>query len=294
MILVLVDGITFMHEHTTIDLSEVKNTEDCQLDVFNETVKEYKKLYENGVRNIVDVTVFGMGRNIPFVEKIAEESGINIIYSTGFYQEEFYPIQVFRETREQLAERMVNEINQGIKGTGVKAEIIGEIGTSYNEWTDTEKKVFEAVVIAHQETKKPITTHTSIGTLGHEQVDFFKKHNVDLNRVVIGHVDLTGDADYILKMLKDGVYVEFDTVGKESYMPDRTRAEILKKIQDAGYIDHVFLSMDITRKSHLEYRGGLGYNFLLDSFIPLLNSHGLTDDSIEKMLVTNPLVFMKQ
>lgn len=177
---------------------------------------------------------------------------------------------------------MINEINHGIKGTGVKAEIIGEIGTSYNVWTDTEKKVFEAVVIAHQETKKPITTHTSIGTLGHEQVDFFKKHNVDLNRVVIGHVDLTGDADYILKMLKDGVYVEFDTVGKESYMPDRTRAEILKKIQDAGYIDHVFLSMDITRKSHLEYKGGLGYNFLLDSFIPLLTSHGLTDDSIEK------------
>ncbi|MCT4477272.1 MULTISPECIES: phosphotriesterase [Peribacillus] len=288
------DGITLMHEHTTIDLSEVKNTEDCQLDVFSETLKEYKKLYEKGVRNIVDVTVFGMGRNIPFVQKIAEESGINIIYSTGFYQEEFYPIQVFRETREQLVERMVNEINHGIKGTGVKAEIIGEIGTSYNVWTDTEKKVFEAVVIAHQETKKPITTHTSIGTLGHEQVDFFKKHNVDLNRVVIGHVDLTGDADYILKMLKDGVYVEFDTVGKESYMPDRTRAEILKKIQDAGYIDHVFLSMDITRKSHLEYKGGLGYNFLLDSFIPLLTSHGLTDDSIEKMLVTNPLVFMNQ
>ncbi|MDQ0221051.1 phosphotriesterase-related protein [Peribacillus cavernae] len=290
----LVDGITLMHEHTTIDLSEVKNTEDCQLDVFNETVKEYKKLYENGVRNIVDVTVFGMGRNIPFVQKIADESGINIIYSTGFYQEEFYPIQVFRETREQLVERMVNEINQGIKGTGVKAEIIGEIGTSYNVWTDTEKKVFEAVVIAHQETKKPITTHTSIGTLGHEQVDFFKKHNVDLNRVVIGHVDLTGNADYILKMLKAGVYVEFDTVGKESYMPDRTRAEILKKIQDAGYIDRVFLSMDITRKSHLEYKGGLGYNFLLDSFIPLLNSHGLTDDSIEKMLATNPMVFMNQ
>ncbi|MDM5358395.1 phosphotriesterase-related protein [Peribacillus sp. B2I2] len=288
------DGITLMHEHTTIDLSEVKNTEDCQLDVFSETLKEYKKLYEKGVRNIVDVTVFGMGRNIPFVQKIAEESGINIIYSTGFYQEEFYPIQVFRETREQLVERMINEINHGIKGTGVKAEIIGEIGTSYNVWTDTEKKVFEAVVIAHQETKKPITTHTSIGTLGHEQVDFFKKHNVDLNRVVIGHVDLTGDADYILKMLKDGVYVEFDTVGKESYMPDRTRAEILKKIQDAGYIDHVFLSMDITRKSHLEYKGGLGYNFLLDSFIPLLTSHGLTDDSIEKMLVTNPLVFMNQ
>lgn len=283
-----------MHEHTTIDLSDVKNTEDCHLDVFDETVKEYQKLYENGVRNIVDVTVYGMGRNIPFVQKVAEKSGINIICSTGFYQEEFYPVQVFRETREQLAERMIREIKEGIKGTGVKAEIIGEIGTSYNVWTETEKKVFEAVVIAHNETKKPITTHTSIGTLGHEQVDFFKKHHVDLNRVVIGHVDLTGDADYILKMLKEGVYVEFDTIGKESYMPDRTRAEILKKIQDAGYIDHVFLSMDITRKSHLEYKGGLGYNFLLESFIPLLGKYGITDESIEKMLITNPQEFMNQ
>ncbi|WP_042529698.1 phosphotriesterase family protein [Oceanobacillus oncorhynchi] len=288
----LVNGITYMHEHTTIDLSEVKKTEDCQLDVFSETVKEYKKLYEKGVRNIVDVTNFGMGRNIPFVQKVAEESGINIIFSTGFYQDEFYPIQVFRETREQLAERMIEEIKKGIKGTEARADIIGEIGTSYNKWTDTERKVFEAVVIAHKETNKPITTHTSIGTLGHEQVAFFKERKVDLNKVVIGHVDLTSDADYILQMLRDGVYVEFDTIGKESYMPDRIRAEILKKIQDAGYIDRVFLSMDITRKSHLEYRDGLGYSFLLDSFIPLLNSYGVTDESIEKMLVKNPLTFM--
>ena len=59
----LVDGITYMHEHTTIDLSEIKNNEDCQLDVFSETVREYTKLYDKGVRNIIDVTNFGMGRN---------------------------------------------------------------------------------------------------------------------------------------------------------------------------------------------------------------------------------------
>ncbi len=130
----LLNGITYMHEHTTIDLSEVKNTEDCQLDMLSETIKEYKKLYEKGVRNIVDVTNMGMGRNIPFVQKVAEESGINIVYATGYYQEEFYPIQVFRETREQLAERMIREINEGIKGTDIKADIIGEIGTSFKKW----------------------------------------------------------------------------------------------------------------------------------------------------------------
>lgn len=289
----LENGITYMHEHTTIDLSEVKNNEDCQLDTFDETVREFKKLYDKGVRNIVDVTNLGMGRNIPYVQKVAEKSGMNILFSTGFYQEAFYPIQVFRQTKEQLAAKMVKEIKEGIKETDAKAEIIGEIGTSYNEWTETERKVFEAVVLAHEETGKPITTHTSIGTLGHEQVRFFQEQNVDLDRVVIGHVDLTGDADYILDMLKTGVYVEFDTVGKESYMPDQVRAEILKKIQDKGYMDRVLLSMDITRKSHLEYQGGLGYSYLLDSFIPLLETYGITESSIDKMLVKNPLTFMK-
>ncbi|WP_102029083.1 phosphotriesterase family protein [Salirhabdus sp. Marseille-P4669] len=286
-------GITYMHEHTTIDLSEVKNNEDCQLDVFSETVREYKKLYEKGVRNIVDVTNFGMGRNIPFVQKVAEESGINIIHATGFYQETFYPIQVFRESREELAERMINDITVGIKGTDVKAEIIGEIGTSHNKWTETERKVFEAVVIAHKETNKPITTHTTLGTLGHEQVAFFKENGVDLSRVIIGHVDLAGDADYIIHMLKEGAYVEFDTIGKENYMPDQVRADILKKIQELGLIDQVLVSMDITRKSHLEYQGGLGYAYLLDTFIPLLERSGITDESIDKVLVKNPITFMK-
>ncbi|MCY8224025.1 phosphotriesterase [Bacillus haynesii] len=289
----LKDGITYMHEHTTIDLSEVKNNEDCKLDVFPETVREFKSLYEKGVRNIVDVTNIGMGRNITYVQKVAEETGINIVFSTGFYQDSFYPIHVFREPKEKLAERMIMEIVEGIRGTDAKAEMIGEIGTSYNKWTETEQKVFEAVVMAHKQTKKPISTHTSIGTLGHEQVEFFKKHEVDLNRVVIGHVDLSGDADYILKMLREGVYVEFDTVGKENYMPDRVRAEILKKIQDKGYIDKVLLSMDITRKSHLVYKGGVGYSYLIDTFIPLLQTYGITGESIDKMLIKNPRAFMK-
>ncbi len=293
VISMLENGITYMHEHTTIDLSEIKCNADCQLDAFSETVKEYKKLYKKGVRNIVDVTNIGMGRNIPFVQKVSEKSGINIIYATGFYQEKFYPAQVFRETKEQLAEKMFKEISEGIKGTDIRAGIIGEIGTSHNKWTETEKKVFEAVVMVHKETDKPITTHTTLGTLGYEQVAFFKKNGVDLNRVTIGHADLTGDFDYILKMIKEGAYIGFDTIGKENYMSDQVRADILKKLQDLGYIDRVLLSMDITRKSHLEYRGGLGYSFLLDNFIPRLQKNGITDKSIEKMLVNNPIAFMK-
>lgn len=40
----LLDGITYMHEHTTIDLSRLKNTDDTNLNCFDETVSEYKKM----------------------------------------------------------------------------------------------------------------------------------------------------------------------------------------------------------------------------------------------------------
>lgn len=287
----LEDGITYAHEHITINLSEVKNNEDCFLDVYNETVKELKKLYSLGVRNIIDVTNFGMGRNVRYVQEIARATNINIINSTGFYQEEFYPIQVLKESIETLSNRMIKDIEEGIQGTDFKANVIGEIGTSYNKWTDLEKKVFNAAVIAHKETGRPISTHTSLGTLGHEQVNFFLNKNIDLNKVVIGHVDLTGDAKYIIKMLEQGVYVEFDTIGKESYMPDKVRVEILKKIEEMGLIDRVLLSMDITRKSHLQYKNGLGYSYLLDKFVPLMQKSGIKEDSINKMLVENPKRF---
>lgn len=289
----LVDGITYSHEHTTIDLSSLKKTEDTNLNTFKETVEEFKNLYEKGVRNIIDVTVRGMKRNPSYVKKVAEATGINIVQSTGWYQDKFLPDYIESKSVEALAEMMIKDITVGLDDSGVKARLIGEIGTSKNEMTDKEKKVFEATVIAHKETGVPITTHATLGTFGREQVAFFKSHDVNLEKVVIGHVDLTGDADYVLSLLEEGVYVEFDTVGKENYMPDMTRVEMLKRIEAEGYTDKVFLSMDITRRSHLKAFNGMGYDYLLDVFVPMMKEHGVSDQFIQKMLVDNPKRFFK-
>ncbi|WP_254259980.1 hypothetical protein [Listeria fleischmannii] len=171
----LQEGITYIHEHMTIDLSEVKESEDCKLDLLNETIEEMKELYALGVRNIIDMTNTGMGRNIPYVERIMQETGMTIVHATGYYQHMCLPIQVFEKSVSELAERMIREIQVGIKGTKSRAGVIGEIATSENVWTDAEKKVFDAAIIAHKETGTPISTHTSIGTLGHEQVSYFKR-----------------------------------------------------------------------------------------------------------------------
>lgn len=290
----LQNGITYMHEHTTIDLSRLKNIDDTNLNCYDETVAEYKKLYAKGVRNIVDVTNMDMRRNPMYVKRVADETGMNIVQATGFYQDKFLPEFVTDYTVKQLTDFMTKEINEGIADTDIKAQIIGEIGTSKNEMTEREAKVFEASVIAHKETGVPITTHTTLGTYGHEQVEFFKKHGADLSKVVIGHVDLTGDINYILHMLDQGVYVEFDTIGKENYQPDLLRVEMLKEIEKRGFTDKVFLSMDITRKSNMEYMGGIGYSYLLDTFVPLALENGVSQKFITKMLEENPQAFMNR
>src|SRR5699024_9063765 len=166
-----------------------------------------------------------------YVDQVAQESKINIIQSTGWYQDKFLPDYIYTKTVDELAEMMLKDIREGIDETDIKAELIGEIGTSKNEMTERERKVFEASILVQKETDVPITTHTTLGTYGKEQVAFFKEMNADLERIVIGHVDLTGDADYVLDLLDQGVYVEFDTIGKENYMPDYVRLEMLKKIE---------------------------------------------------------------
>lgn len=292
--MILKDGITFMHEHTTIDLSSLKKDPDTHLNCYEETVEEYRELYEQGVRNIVDVTNIGMGRDVEYVKKVAEESNINIVFATGFYQHKFLPQIVFDASVEELAQIMIGEIEVGIDGTNIKADIIGEIGTSKNEMTPQEEKVFLAAMIASRKTGKNLTTHTTLGTYGQEQVDFFEKHDFPLNRVMIGHVDLTGDVAHVVKLLQRGVYVELDTVGKLDYMSDDVRIEMLQAIEKEGLTDRVCLSLDITRKTHLKYRGGLGYTYLLDTFIPKAKAAGVSEEFIHKMLYTNPQAYFNE
>lgn len=134
----------------------------------------------------------------------------------------------------------------------------------------------------------PITTHTTLGKLGLKQIALFEKNAVDLERVIIGHLDLNSDMDYYLRILDKGCYIGFDTIGKNSYQPDSIRADSLYKLMEKGYGDRVVLSLDITRKSHLKRYGGYGHSYIVESFIPMLLKTGVSQKDIDMMLIENP------
>lgn len=291
-----VKPMIYSHEHTTIDLSGVKKDLDCRLDDIGNTIDEFRGLSQRGVVTLIDVTNRGMGRNTTYVNRVEKETGLKILCSTGYYKEPFLPEEVYRLSEQELAGIMIDEIRHGIRDTvqdgfedtGMKASIIGEIGTSREKITSMEEKVFCAASRAHAETGVPIVTHTTLGFLGMEQITIFKKMEVDLSKVVLSHIDLSGDLGYMLRLLDTGVNIAFDTIGKKNYQADEDRVQWLCDLCSRGYSGQIVISMDITRKSHFKANAGLGYSYLLDSFIPMAEKAGLKENDFLAIINRNP------
>jgi phosphotriesterase-related protein len=274
------ENITYSHEHMVIDLTKGKNDPDCYLNVYEDALDEFKGLYKKGVRHIVDCSNRGMGVDWETNKKITAETGIEIINSTGFYKDPFLPEYVPEKSVTELSEIMIDDIHHG-------AKVIGEIGTSKNEWTENEHKVFEAGVLAQRQTNAVMITHTTLGTLMKEQVQFFEENQVNLKKVIISHVALANDLSSIEDILHAGVNVAFDTIGKIKYLPDEDRIRFMKYLIEHGYEKQLLMSMDFTRKSHLKKNGGPGYAYLIDTFVPELLQAGITEDSLRQIMCKN-------
>jgi len=285
--MLLKDGITYSHEHVRIDLSHIKGTQDTNIDIFEDTVEEFLALKHAGVANILELTNIGMGRDTAYVRRVADASGLNILCSTGFYIEEFFPDFFFKMNEREVADLLVKEVVYGIEDTGVKAEIIGEIGSSLNVITEEEKKLFKAAARASCETGKPIITHATLGTCGLEQVDILKGFSLDFDKIIISHIDLKNDLDYAKELIYSGVNIAFDTIGKENYLPDSERVNLIKELCKLGLSEKILLSMDITRKSAFKSGGGIGYSYLIDHFLPMLRENSVKEECIKNMTENN-------
>lgn len=285
-------GKTLAHEHLTINLSFNKS-DDSNLNDDLAMLEDLQDLKAAGVDTIIDVTNKGMGRNIERMQKLSMQSGVNVIASTGYYKTPYLPLEVEQLSVEQLCSIMELEITEGIDGTETKAALIGEIGTS-DQMTDLEKKVFEAAALAHLRTGVPIYTHTTLGKLGIEQIEFLINNGVNPVKVVIGHLDLNPDMEYYKRVAEYGCYMGFDTVGKISYQPDEIRAKNIAALVKLGFGNRILLSLDITRKSHLKHYGGYGHVYLFEKFIPMLYEQGLTSQDVDRLLIDNPSTWLLQ
>ncbi len=280
----LEDGYTLMHEHLTIDLMPGDLAE-ADFDIL---CRELTDLYSMGIRNIVDLTNQGMGRNLNVQRALASATGINIIPSTGYYLEAFMPPDIRTRTIEELAAEAVRELTWGIDKEGCRAGVIGEIGWSAPGAGKLECRVWEAMSIAAVKTGAVISTHPSIGPEQIQQAKFLIKRGIKPEKIVIGHIEFFPDENALLALLDLGVNIGIDMIGQNGQDRDEYRADMVVRLRDQGYISQVTLSMDLCSREELRHYGGYGYAHLFKSFLPLLRKRGITEDEIDRMLGSNP------
>jgi phosphotriesterase-related protein len=115
-----------------------------------------------------------------------------------------------------------------------------------------------------------------------------REYGADPAKIIIGHLGDRRGVHHLLPIAEQGVYLEVDNIGFLDYQPESVRADNVAALCKEGFAENVLLSEDICMLSHLHYRGGKGYGYLLEVFIPLLKQRGVTQLQIQAMLVDNP------
>ena len=280
----LLDGITLTHEHMSINLSPG----DLDTDSFDELVSDLKTIYRCGVRNIIDLTNQSMGRDVQYTSRLMKETGINIVSSTGYYIEPYVKPYVSDRSVEELTNIYIRDLTEGIDGTDIKAGVIGEIGWSADGPDEYELKAWEAAAIAAVKTSCVVSVHPSRGRQMIKQTEFLISRGVLSEKIIIGHIEFFPTEEVLLNILKTGVNIGLDMVGKTSIQRDDYRAGVFKLVRDSGYLPNILLSTDICRRQDLKSFGSYGYVHLFETFIPKLKKLGITDDEINTVLIDNP------
>jgi len=299
-------GVTLMHEHVFVLSTEIMQNfpepwgdEERRV---SDAITRLNQLKARGVDTIVDLTVIGLGRYIPRIQRVAATTGINIVAATGIYTYNDVPLYFHFQGPgtelggpEMMVEMFVRDIEEGIAGTGVKAAIL-KCATDRPGVTRGVERVLRAVAQAHLRTGVPISTHTHAPTeRGLEQQKIFKEEGVDLSRVVIGHSGDTTDIAYLEKLIASGSYIGMDRFGIDVLLPFEDRVNTVAKMCELGYAERMVLSQDAACFNDWLPEAALptvlpNWHFMHihNDVIPALKERGVTDRQIETMLVDNP------
>lgn len=258
-----------------------------------------------GGRTIVDCTPRGIGRDVRKLRELSRATGVNVIAGCGYYTADTHPPGMGDRSAEDIADELVRELTEGIDGTGIRAGVIGEIGTG-NPIHPDERTCLVAAAMASRRTGAAVQVHTyPWGRTGLEVVDILTTAGADPGRIVICHTDVDIHRDYQLALLERGVFVQFDNFGKEfdippedrayaggGFAPDRERVRAIAALAKAGHARRILVTNDLCLKGMLRRHGGRGYAHAIDGVAAMLRAEGIPEATIRVLYVDNPRELM--
>ncbi len=269
------------------------------LDDMDSAIQEVRAFVGHGGRTIVDVTATAaMGRDPQALRYVSALTGANIIMSAGRYSDASIHNEERNISVEELEERILDEFENGVDGTGIKP---GVVKVAINDLNNPVELVsLRAGARAQKKIGCAMVCHSLIWSKDNHQVlDMLEEEGVDLRRVVLAHQDFTAeDWAYQDSLVKRGVNIEYDTFGCESgadpadvnvwFRSDGEKIRYVQKQIELGNLEHILLSGDMCLKIFFTRWGGWGYAHLPKHIVPRMLSAGIHPEQIHQMTALNP------
>ena len=268
------------------------------LENYEDAVDELRWARRAGVTAVIEPTPIGLGRKPEALQRLGRELDMHIVAATGYYREKFHPPEVATMTVAEVENVMRRDLVDGMDGTGIRAGLIGELGTSGKQITPNEEKVLIAAARVQRETKVPVMVHTEgVRDTVLRALALLERNGADIEKVHICHVNR---APWWKDVVSRGATIGLDCFGSifaidsETAMnpTDHARIEDLRQIFDSGYGDKVLVSNDICMKMRLHKYGGWGYDHIQTNLYPFLRRAGFTDGELSVLFEENPRRFL--
>jgi phosphotriesterase-related protein len=297
-------GLTLVHEHVRFRDEAVaeqwpgRYDEQLELDAALLAVNAAK---DHGVRTIVDPTAMFGGRDVRFMKRIADETGVRIVACTGIYSYDYLPHYFENRDIDVIADHFVEDIEIGVQGTEIRAAFL-KCAADAAGVTENVEKIHRAIARASVQTGAPIMAHSmpAVAT-GPRQVEIFEQEGVDMAKVQIAHCGDTDDVSYIEALIDRGVYVGLDRYGLEMYLPIDARNATAAALLRAGHAERLMISQDFCATIDwfpaeaadvFENSGAIrnwSMTLVFDEVVPALREQGAMDDAaFQTVFVENP------
>lgn len=293
-------GLALIHEHV-LSIFTTDPQEPAQYDnskALGEVVPYLKYIKSLGCDTVVECSAAYLGRNAALLEQISEQSGMQIIASTGIYgaaDDRYVPEYAYEETAEQLASRWVEEFNQGIQGTDVKPGFL-KSGVDGGSLSDIDAKLVRAAALTHSETGLLLQIHTANNPKAvDQQLDILKKEGVSPQAWAWVHAQSVPEPGPLIRAAKRGAWISLDGLRTPNFLNGKREGDstlshhfgLLSALKKAGLLNRVLLSHD---GSSFPPKGVAKrpFDVLMNTFIPMMQAGGFTEAEINQLTRKNP------
>ncbi|MEX2593340.1 MAG: phosphotriesterase [Anditalea sp.] len=285
-------GLSLIHEHVMVDFIGADSTGDHRWErseVIRVAQPYLEQVQKLGVNTFVECTPAYIGRDPLLLKELSDATGLHFITNTGYYgaaDNKFLPPQAYSETADQLAERWIQEWENGIDGTGIKPGFI-KTGVNNGPLSPLHIKLITAAARTHRKTGLVIASHTGPAIPAFEQLEILEREGVLPEAFIWVHAQSEKNKSLYVKAAQKGAWISLDGLN-DSNIEDYLK--MVKNLKEQGLLHKTLLSHDAGWYSPGEKNGGnfRGYTILFEKFIPLLVQEKFSEAEVKQLLITNP------